>query len=233
MSRVLVIGDVHAPAMRPEYPDFLRKIQKDWKTDRVVFIGDIIDWSAISYHEKNPHSPGFMEERDKAQCQVNILYKMFPKADWLIGNHDCLPARKAATAGLGEGLLKDYRDYWGVPGWKTHERYEKLDIDGTLYMHGDRGKGGAQAALKNARDLFRNVVQGHFHSEMGVWWHCNEDARVFGLNVGTGVDDSHPAMLYNKPNNRRSCLGCAVVIDGDSPFVEPMLLRGKHAKHKR
>ena len=44
------------------------------------------------------------------------LIKAFPKADWLIGNHDALTERQAVTAGLPPELLKDYADMWNV-GW--------------------------------------------------------------------------------------------------------------------
>lgn len=229
-SRVLVVGDCHCPAMRPEYPDFLWETYKEWKCNRVVFIGDVVDWGSISYHEKNPSEFSFTEERDKARAQVAILYKMFPKADWMLGNHDDLPKRKTITAGMGEDLLRPTSEYWRVPGWRVHPRWAKLDIDGTLYMHGDRGKGGMQAAWKNSRDLFRSTVQGHCHTEMGVWWWVNDDFRVFGMNTGTGVDDDTLAMLYNKTCNRRSALGCGIVLAGTNPYIEPLLLEGKYAK---
>ncbi len=216
--------------MRPEYPDFLWDTYVQWGCTEVVFIGDIVDWGAIKFHPKHPGQDSFEVERDRARGQVAQLYKRFPKAHWMIGNHDCLPSRQAASVGLGDGLLKSYQEYWGVPGWTTHARFEKLDIDGTLYMHGDRGRMGMQAAWKNARDLFRNVVQGHCHTEMGVWYWVNDDFRVFGMNVGTGVDDKTLAMLYNKSQNRRSALGCGVVIDGVEPHVEALQLGSNYER---
>ena len=54
MARVLVIADCHAPAMRRGYIEFLKRIADDHGINRVVHIGDLADWSSISFHEKSP-----------------------------------------------------------------------------------------------------------------------------------------------------------------------------------
>ena len=43
MSRVLVIGDLHCPADLDQYRKHVCKVRSKWKTDRTVFIGDIVD----------------------------------------------------------------------------------------------------------------------------------------------------------------------------------------------
>ena len=43
MSRVLVIGDIHEPFCLDGYLENCKKQYKDFKCDKVVFIGDIID----------------------------------------------------------------------------------------------------------------------------------------------------------------------------------------------
>ena len=50
-SRVLVIGDTHAPCVHKDYIQFLKKIEKKHQCNRVVHIGDIVDWNSISFHE--------------------------------------------------------------------------------------------------------------------------------------------------------------------------------------
>ncbi len=57
MSRVLVIGDTHCPAMHKGYVPFLKKIYKKYKCNKVVHIGDSVDWNAISFPEKDPSMP--------------------------------------------------------------------------------------------------------------------------------------------------------------------------------
>ena len=223
MSRVLVIGDTHAPGMRTGYIPFLKSVAKRYKTNRVVHIGDLVDWASISFHEKNPSISNTEVEFSKAKAQVKQLATAFPKADWLIGNHDSLTERQANTVGLPAWVLRDYAELWGVK-WKVHPRFSKILIDGVIYMHGDAGRGGQDAALANAKDNFRSTVIGHHHSQAGVKFWCNRDFRVFGMSVGCGMDRRRLEFNYGKKFTQKPILGCGVVIDGKRAYFEPWLL---------
>ena len=111
MSNVLVIGDTHAPCMLDGYVDFLNDTRKTFKCNEIVHIGDLVDWHAISYHESSPSASCARDEYLNARIQVSQIKKAFPKATWLIGNHDCLPERKAITAGLPIEVMLDYRGF--------------------------------------------------------------------------------------------------------------------------
>ena len=224
MARVLIIGDTHAPAMRVDYPDFLRDIYKTWKCDTVVHIGDVVDWGAISYHEKDPNAMGPRDEYEQSKKQVAQLYKMFPKAVVMTGNHDSLPKRKATTIGIPSELIRQYSDIWETPKWEWKPRYAIHEIDGVLYAHGDRGKGGIGAALKNAKEHFKSWVQGHLHGQANVTYFANNDFIIFGMSVGCGLDVDNMAMNYGKKFNQKPIVGCGVVIDGKYAFFEPMQL---------
>ena len=227
MARVLVIGDTHCPAMRKGYVDFLKRVADDYSINRVVHIGDLVDWASISYHEKNPALKNPALEYDKARKQVAQLARAFPKADWMIGNHDALPSRQMVTAGLDpDALLKPQNEIWGIK-WKVHPRFSKLEIDGVVYSHGDSGRGGIDAAHRQSADNFRSTVIGHFHGQAGVKWFANEHSRVFGLSVGCGVDQEALAMEYGRRFYRKPFLGCGVVLDGQRAYFEPWLLRCK------
>ena len=80
MSTVLVIGDTHCPGMRRGYVDFLQRTADKHGCDRVVCIGDVVDWAAISFHEKLPGMPGAKAEVAQARKQVARLAAAFPKA---------------------------------------------------------------------------------------------------------------------------------------------------------
>ncbi len=167
-NRILVIGDTHCPALHSGYIRFLKKIEKKHKCNRVVHIGDLVDWNAISYHEKDPSMPSAGEEYRKALKQVRALKRAFPKVDHLIGNHDALPTRKAQTIGIPLEVMKDFKSLWELDGWTIHPRYHDLVIDDVIYRHGDKGKGGAMAAYKNAQSEFSSLVQGHLHAQAGI-----------------------------------------------------------------
>jgi len=227
MATVLVIGDTHCPGMRKGYVDFLQRIADRWGVDKVVHIGDLVDWASISYHEKSPHIKGTMEEFKRAQKQVDQLHAAFPKVDWMIGNHDALTERQATTAGIPTTLLRSYEEVWEVGGWKAHPRFSKLPIDGVLYSHGDCGKGGQNAAFLQCKDNFRSTVVGHFHSQAGVRWWANPEFRVFGLSVGCGIDAGQLQFDYGKRFAAKPVLGCGVVCDGKQAYFEPWLLQSR------
>jgi len=164
-------------------------------------------------------------ERSLALEQIAELKKAFPKVDWLLGNHDVLPARQAERVGLSADMLKGYGDYWELPKtWKIHKRYTRLEIDGVLYCHGDQGPQGENAAKNQSRSNFRSTVIGHLHQCGGVAWTVNQDARIFGVSTGCGVDHETLAMAYARPYKSKPFIGCAVILEGTHPYVEPMKL---------
>ena len=222
MARILVIGDTHCPGMHVKYPSFLQQTYRKYECDRVIHIGDLVDNAAISFHDKNPSLSSAADEHQKALKQVAKLYRMFLRVDWLIGNHDALTERQAFKIGLPDYSLRDYTDIWNVPEWKCHPRYTRLKVDNVVYTHGDCGKGGMYSAVKNARDNFISWVSGHHHSEAGVWWTTVEGSRVFGMNVGCGVDNDLLQFEYGKIYNRKPTLGCGVVLNGRQAIFEPM-----------
>ena len=80
MANVLVIGDLHLPAERADYLKFCRAMKRKHKTTKTIFIGDILDHHAISFHQKNPDSDGAVEEYTKAMKALRQWYKAFPEA---------------------------------------------------------------------------------------------------------------------------------------------------------
>ena len=50
-SCVLVIGDLHLPFVKDGYLEFCIWVYKKYNCTEVVFIGDILDNHASSYHE--------------------------------------------------------------------------------------------------------------------------------------------------------------------------------------
>lgn len=221
---VLTISDTHAPAMRPEAVDFLHETYKKYNCDRVVHIGDLVDFHNLSYHEKAVGGIGANEEYVEARKQVAALAKAFPRVDWLIGNHDALNQRKATTFGIPQYLLKDYSQLFDLPDWTVHNRFSTLEIDSVLYRHGDKGSGAKLAALKNAVVEFQSLVQGHHHTQAGVEYFANQAKLVFGLQVGCVCDQDHEIMQYGRQYVGKPIAGCGVVIDATHAIFEPMNL---------
>lgn len=220
----MIIGDTHCPGMRRGYVDFLKRVADEHQPGRIVHIGDLVDWHSISYHETNLSLPGPVSEVKAARKQVRRLAEAFPKADWLLGNHDVLPHRKARTAGLPDDALVSPADYWEVD-WKVHPRFSRLTIDGVEYSHGENGPQGQDAAYRQAASVFSSVVIGHLHANAGCKWFANEHKRIFGMSVGTGIDVKKLQFEYGWKFTRKPMLGCGVVVSGTRPKFEPWLLK--------
>ena len=218
MSRILVVGDLHCPVERKGYLQFCKDLYKEWDCNRIVFIGDLIDWSAISFHLCNPegHSPN--DEYLLALASIQKWYKTFPKADVMIGNHDARPKRVAESVNIPAKFIRDYADLWETPGWNW---VTSIIIDEVFYCHGHKKGGGRTPAWNLARKMGMSVCMGHCHSKGGVNWSANPLRRWFGCDVGTGIDDKAYAFAYAAEQPERSILSAAIILDG-TPYHEIM-----------
>lgn len=217
MSRVLYIGDIHEPVAHPGYLSFARDMRDKYKIDTIVFIGDIVDWHAISFHTRHPEAPGPKDEYQLALERVSRWRKAFPKADVRIGNHDERPERVAEEAGIPKQFLTSYQKMWKTPSWRwIHDG----TIDAVYSFHGT-GTGGMHPAFNSSGKVLESVVQGHIHSAAGIKWRASPTRRVFGMDTGCGIDDKAYAFAYGRHQKVRSILGLGVVLDG-IPYHEIM-----------
>lgn len=219
MSRVLVIGDTHAPAMHKDYIPFLKKVADVWKTDKVVHIGDVIDHHSISFHSKHPNSPGVIQEYEEALEQITALYKAFPNTQVTVGNHDKRVHRVVANYGIPAMYLKTFNQLYNTSKWKW---VDYVEIDEVYYYHGE-GCGGQHPAFNAAKMRMQSTVVGHYHSSCGIWFQAGPRAKIWGMNVGCGVDRNHLSLQYSAAYLKKPILACGVVIDGN-PFIETMNL---------
>tara|TARA_R100000963_G_C4616627_1_gene85380 strand:+ start:262 stop:921 length:660 start_codon:yes stop_codon:yes gene_type:complete len=219
MSRILVVGDLHLPADHPDYLDFVKSIRKKYRTTKTIFIGDIVDHHTISFHQKSPEADGPIGEFDKTMSKLKEWKKHFPKAKVCIGNHDERVVRLASDAGIPQMYIRNYSEIYQVPLWEWDYGFT---VDDVFYTHGT-GMGGLQPSFNAAKARVLSVVTGHHHSIAGINWLVGPSARIFGMNVGSGVDKNHIAMQYGKNMIKKPILSCGVVIDGH-PYLELMNL---------
>lgn len=219
MSRNLVVGDLHEPVCRNGYLEFCRDLYEEWGCNKVIFIGDVVDWTAISFHAHNPEAPGPIDEYKLALAGVQKWYKTFPNAIVIIGNHDARPKRVAESVNIPAKFIRDYSDLWDTPKWQW---VQSIIIDGVFYCHG-HGKGGGNTPAWNlSKKMGMSVCLGHFHSKGGgPLWSANPLRRWFGMDIGCGIDDAAYAFAYAKEQVTRSILGAGIVLDG-RPYHEVM-----------
>ena len=217
MSRVLVIGDLHLPAEKQGYFDFVKKIKRKYKTDTTVFIGDVLDHHSISFHKKHVESGGPVQEFKEAFESMAKWKRMFPRAKVCIGNHDERVMKLSSDVGIPQMYLRSYSDIYQTPKWNWEYSFE---IDGVFYHHGT-GAGGQYPAFNAARSRAMSTVSGHCHSISSINWLAGTNTRLFGMNVGCGVDAKHIAMDYGSNCMKKPIVSCGVVIDGH-PYLELM-----------
>ena len=215
MSNVLIIGDLHTPFDKDGYIDFCKKISKQYKCDKTIFIGDILDNHYSSYHETDPDGMGGGQELEAAIKRIQPYYKAFPNASVIIGNHDRMVMRKGHSSAIPKAWLKDYNDVLGTVKWNWTDR---LVVDDVQYIHGE----GGTARTRCKMDLM-STVQGHLHTQAYVEWVVGPRHRVFGMQVGSGIDFDQYAFGYAQ-RGKKPVVSCGVVLNGQTAILELMPL---------
>jgi len=215
--RVLVIGDIHEPVSHPGYLAFCKDLRAKHRCDQVMFIGDVVDWHAVSFHAHHPEAPGPKDEYELAKVGVSKWCRTFPRARVCIGNHDERLIRLCETVNIPKQFLRDYKEIWGTPNWEWDTEFV---LDDVYYFHGT-GSGGIHPAYCTMQKMLMSVVMGHIHSAGGIKWRANPVRRVFGMDTGCGIDDKAVAFAYGHHLKVRSILSACVVLDG-TPIHEIM-----------
>lgn len=207
---ILVIGDLHEPFCLKGYLKFCKDTYKKFNCNHVIFIGDIIDNHYSSYHETDPDGYGAGMELDLAISKLDKWVKAFPNADVIIGNHDRIIMRKAFTGQIPKKWIKSYNDVLGAPNWNFTD---SVTYDGIKYIHGEGGT--ARSRMK--KDL-QSVVQGHLHTQAYCEHLVGANFKIYGMQVGCGIDHEAYAMSYAK-NFGKPAIGVGVVLNnGKQPF---------------
>ncbi len=209
-SNVLVIGDLHEPFCLDSYLDWCKEQYEIYNCTEVVFIGDIIDNHYSSYHETSADGMGGLDELELAIKRISRWYKAFPIATVIIGNHDRIIMRKAQTSAIPSKWIKSYKEVLEVPNWEFVERYE---LNNVQYIHGE----GGTARTKCRADMM-NTVQGHLHTQCYTEHYVGKNFRVYGTQVGCGINHKSYAMAYAK-YGKRPAVACAVILNnGQTPL---------------
>lgn len=212
--RVGVVGDLHGFAQHPGYMDFVfDTLIGKLNVDTWVFIGDLMDLAGPSKHRKYPGYPGPDTEMEWTIEAITPWYTTVGSEDVYacVGNHDERSVLAALDVGIPAKALAPYSDVLETPGWQWAQ---DITIDGVFYTHGTR-RGGLNPALNVVRKgLGLSCVLGHNHSRAGVHWLAGHNQRLFGLDVGCGADERHPAMWYARDNTEKWLIGCGAVLDG-------------------
>lgn len=218
---ILVISDTHFPFQHPDTISFLKEIKNQYKPDKVVHIGDEIDFHAISFHPSDPDLLGPSDELQAAIAKLQPLYKLFPRVYVIESNHGSLVYRKGKVHGLPRDLFKSYREVLQAPkGWRWHFDLTLTMSDGNkvYFCH---GKTSAHAKLSQSMSM--STVQGHYHERFEIIYWANPNGLFWDMRVGCLIHDKSLAFNYNNTNLKRPIIGTGVIINGH-PKLVPMIL---------
>jgi hypothetical protein len=220
-SRILAISDQHFPYEHPDIIQFLRALNKKYKPDLVINLGDEIDGAAIKFHEISPDMMGPSDELNAAKRKLKELYKLFPKMMIVESNHGSLFYRRASFAGLPKQVIKNYNDILEAPkGWKWFKDLT-IKMSNGAYLYVCHGR--ASDGLKLSQSMGMSCLQGHHHEKFEIRYWGNSQGLFWSCIAGCLLDNDSLAFGYNKLNLKRPIIGTCVIIDG-IPRLEPMVL---------
>lgn len=222
IGNVLVIGDTHVPAVRADYLQFCAYVYGKYDCSTVVHIGDVVDFHNINFHTHSPDFKGANDELTMSRETLREWSKAFPQMFVCTGNHDLLVYRKATANGLPKEFFKSFNEILGTPD--TWEWNDEWCFDGVKYSHG-AGLGGMYPHRTAMNYNRQPCVTGHAHAVAGIEYGASKKDLVWGMAVGSGVDDKSILFDYGRDVPRRSIISCGVVLDGGRvPIIEPMEL---------
>jgi len=202
--RILVIGDLHCPFELDGYFEFCLDSYDRFACNQVIFIGDLIDSHATSRHETDPNGLSAKTELEQAIADLQKWREAFPVADVIVGNHDRVVMRRAFSSSIPSMWIKSFNEVLGT-SWNWSER---MEYDGVQYVHGEGG-----TARTKAKNDLQSTVQGHIHTQAYVEWMVGNRTKLFGMQVGCGLDRETYAAAYAK-HYKKQAIGCGVVIGG-------------------
>ena len=222
-KRILVISDMHLPYQHKDSIKFLKEIKKEFRPDRIINIGDLLDFHAISMHTHDPDLASAGHELTMARKYVAELESIFPDMVEVESNHSSLVYRRAIKYGMSREFLKDYGEFLGTKKWKWVDDLTITMSNGQrcFFTHGRSAD-----VLKVSQTMGMSAVQGHYHTKFVISYWANPDNLFFAMNVGCLINQKSLSMNYAKNFRTRFILGCGIILDG-IPRLLPMVLNDK------
>ena len=221
---VMIIGDTHLPYMHPDGLAFYQWVQEQISPERIFHTGDLSDQYGFSRFGKIPEADSLPTELKQIRKGVQDLGGLFPRMTIISSNHDDRLYNKGMVAGIPKHLIRPYAEVISCEGfdWKWVQDYTiTLPDRSNLYLAHTK----AGTTLSLAKSLGMHVAVGHHHNQQGIQYFTSPLKKVFAVDVGCMVDDTHYAFLYNKGTVGRPTLGCAAILDS-KPYLFTMDLSG-------
>ncbi len=219
-TRILVISDLHCPYSHPDAIKFLAAIKDKYNPDRIINIGDELDFHAMSFHPSNAELYSAGDEFKAGQEVLWQLEELFPKMTLVESNHGSMAYRKARVTGIPDSFLIPYKEILDVKNWNWVSHLELILPNKQPVFIAHQINANARTAMMNK---MMSIIQGHFHEKFEVIFMSNGEHLNFGMTVSCLIDDASMAFHYNKVFPKRPIMGCGMVTDSQ-PILLPMVL---------
>lgn len=190
-TSVLVLPDIHYRAKRNGHDrrtlEAVKAYAGDHPWSHVIWLGDVMDHSAISHFAKgnlrSVDGESVMRDYEVANRDLDEFQEATPGAVHVVleGNHDYRATRlvdeQPALSGIVEtqhGLRIKERGWLWVPYWSKGTCYS---LGKATFGHGRYG--GQHHALKHAQRYGRNFYYGHLHDFQAHTVERDGDSRQF------------------------------------------------------
>jgi predicted phosphodiesterase len=206
-----VISDTHIPGHKEDALEFCTKVFFDKGVQQVVHVGDLIDHHYISRHPNELDAMNPFEEWLAAKAELQRWVRQFRRMYLCKGNHDNIPERQLKELGIPADIfMKPLNVIYDLPDtWEWYTDY--LLFNSVLIDHG-LGSPGMYGAKNTANKLGCSYVQGHTHSNAGVWYLPRPLANASAMNVGCLIDVNKYTARYGKDIFKTPVsLGCGII----------------------
>lgn len=231
VERILVLPDTHRPFHSEQAWEVAMRAGKAFKPDRIIHLGDLWDFYAISFHPKSPDRKSNLEAEINSGCEAldEMATLGASRLDITLGNH-CHRWDRYLTQNA-----PDMFNFLRFPdvvrfkerGWNVTPYREHLTV-GRMHFTHEVGFCGKLAHRQSRQEFEGNVVIGHTHALAAEYKGTILNSSHVGIMLGwlgdkTAIDYAHRAraaswqhgfgLAYHEPNGNVHVLPTPI-IDG-------------------
>lgn len=225
--KILLLSDTHFPAQHPDYWPWIKAIKSLTKWNKVIHIGDLVDFSSVSFHSISAETDNPTTEVEKAKTEIKKLEKLFPKMDILYGNHDIRVIRKAESFGIPRSFLKDLNKMFEIKAkWKWHDKLivKLKNGNNVFFTHHFKS-----SVIQSSKELGCSLVVGHQHTKSEYTYWSSPTALNFAMCIGSSINPKAENFRYSKNFIKRPIISIASIgyVGYCQPCIHSMPLDNK------
>lgn len=187
LEKILIVPDSHQPFEDKRAWALMLSVGRAIKPTHVIHLGDLVDFYALSFHEKDPRRATMLdEELESGRQALRQLKSLGAKNNVLLGsNHHDRLIRYMRTKAPELGDLLSERKLLDLDkiGFKLVPYKQSYLLGKMRYTH-DVGLAGANAAKKSMESVGHNLVIGHTHRLEYVVSGTLDGKRRLGVSLG-------------------------------------------------